>query len=138
MNLIQQRRQVLDKRQSAAEQARLKKLDKLVSRIETVMRDPDVITVLEKQLVESGLVQLKEFGCLCQGGFCDWQKGLTQRLQPLIQEWEAKGAQVIVSIDLILRVPPTRQHTSLNGNTLRYYFKRQNMPVPSHLNLKED
>lgn len=138
MNLIQQRKQIIEKRQSSSEQARLKKLDALVKRIETVMRDPEVVAVLEKQLVESGLVQLKEFGCLCQGGFCDWQKGLTQRLQPLVQEWEAKGAQVTISIDLILRVPPTRQHTSLNGNTLRHYFNRQNMPVPSHLNLKED
>lgn len=138
MNLIQQRKEIIEKRQSSSEQARLKKLDALVKRIETVMRDPEVVSVLEKQLVESGLVQLKEFGCLCQGGFCHWQKGLTQRLQPLIREWEAKGAQVTISIDLILRVPPTRQHTSLNGNTLRHYFKRQNMPVPSHLNLKED
>lgn len=138
MNLIQQRKQVLDKRQSAAEQARLKKLEQLATRIETVMRDPDVITVLEKQLVESGLVQLKEFGCLCQGGFCEWQKGLTERLQPLIKEWEAKGAQVSISIDMILRVPPIRHQMNLNGNTLRHYFNRQNMPVPSHLNLKED
>lgn len=138
MNLIEQRQSLIDKRTSKAEKERVHKLNNLVNRIETVMRDPDVIAVLEKHLVESGMVELKEFGCLCQGGFCSWQKGLNQRLRPLINEWEAKGVQVHLGITMTLRLPPNRMHSTLNGNTLSYYFKLHKMAIPSHLNLRKE
>lgn len=136
MNLVEQRQQLIEKRAFAANKKRLEKLNKLVERIETVMYDPDVISVLEKQLVETGLVELNEFGCLCQGGFCEWQKGLPSRLQPLIKEWEAKGVRIIFSLTMTLILPPNRRHGSFEGYPLRHYFKQQKTDVPSYLNLK--
>ena len=138
MNLIQQRQQLIEKRASAAHKEKTEKLNKLVEHIETVMRDPDVISVIEKHLVDTGLVQIHEFGCLCQDGFCSWQKGLTDRLKPLIQEWEAKGVQVSIGIDMVLRLPPSRAQTTIEGKCLRYYFRQQKVKVPPHLKLRKE
>lgn len=137
MTLLEQRQQMLEEKKLRAERQRLVKLDSLVQRIETVMRHPDVVDVLEQRLVETGMVQLSEFGCLCEQSFCDWQKGLSVRLQPLFKEWEAKGVKVRTSTDLLMTLGPPRRHFSLRGNNLAHYFKQQNKPLPSELKLKE-
>lgn len=138
MTLLEQREKLLKERKQAVENERLQKLDKLVKRIENVMRHPDVVDVLEQQLIQTGIVQLSEFGCLCEQSFCDWQKGLSVRLHPLFKEWEKKGVQVRTSTELLLTLGRPRTHFSLKGHNLAYYFKEQNKSLPTGLKLKED
>ena len=137
MTLLEQRENLLKERRQVAEQKRLQKLDKLVKRIETVMRDPEVVSVLEQQLLDTGMVQLSEFGCLCEQSFCEWQKGLSVRLQPLFDEWQAKGVKIRTSTDLKMTLGSPRTHFNLTGKNLAYYFKQQNKSLPTHLSLKE-
>lgn len=86
------------------EVARQQKVNTLANRIMGEMSDATTVEHLENYLMENGAVAITDFGCLCQGGFCSWQKGLRDLLQPLIKEWDQKGVIVDLSMNLNFKV----------------------------------
>lgn len=90
--------------QENAEAARKVRLQNLVNKITSTLDDEETIEAIENYLIEHGAVSISDFGCLCQGGFCTWQKGLTGMLRPLIEEWKEKGVRVILSLSLSFQV----------------------------------
>lgn len=49
-------------------------------------------------LEKHGLVRFSDVGCLCQGGFCEKQKGFTEYCQEAIEYWKTEGVDVKFSI----------------------------------------
>ena len=86
------------------EMNRQQRVKVLADKIVSTLSDKETIESIENYLIENGAVSIKDFGCLCQGGFCSWQKGLETLLQPLIQEWNKKGISVRPSLKLDFRV----------------------------------
>lgn len=87
------------------EAAKQERLQNLVNRITTALSNEETIKSIENYLMENGSVCITDFGCLCQRGDCEWQKGLKDMLQPVIQEWETKGVVVNPSLRLEIYVP---------------------------------
>jgi hypothetical protein len=112
MNIAEQYNQNVQREQQDRKLAIRKKRDDLANRIMTAFRDEDTIKSMENYLIKHGCVSITDFGCLCQGGFCSWQVGLNELLQPLRDEWKEKGVQVIPSLKLIFQVPNKSSYDS--------------------------
>lgn len=100
MNLSEKYAEKKHTEQQEQEIKRQKRVVDLSNKIISTLSDKDTIEAIENYLLENGSVSVTDFGCLCQGGFCEWQKGLDGLLRPLIQEWELKGVLVRPSLKL--------------------------------------
>lgn len=90
--------------QQEKEAKRIKRVENLANKIISALSDEETIESIENYLIEKGHVSITDFGCLCQDGFCSWQKGLNTMLLPLIQEWRDKGVIVHPSLSLDFRI----------------------------------
>lgn len=104
MNISEKFNELKRIEQQNNEIARQQKVGNLANKIMLSLSDSDTITSIENYLIENGSVSIKDFGCLCQGGFCSWQEGLNVLLQPLIKEWDLKGVIVRPSLRLDFNV----------------------------------
>ena len=72
----------------------------LASTIEdNVFKNKKIINKITELLIDYGQVTVTGLGCLCQGGFCSWQKGFTEYLTQYEKEWNKEGIEVRYGID---------------------------------------
>lgn len=71
----------------------------LGERLNAALLDPKFIERATKILEEKGAVGFNDVGCLCQGGFCERQKGFTEYTKEAEKFWEEQGVRVRFSIN---------------------------------------
>ena len=76
------------------------KRKELASTIENkVFKNKKIINKITELLIDSGQITVTGLGCLCQGGFCSWQKGFTEYLTQYEKEWAEEGIEIRYGID---------------------------------------
>lgn len=100
MNLSEKYEEKIQIERQEKEILRKERVRNFANKIINALSDKETIEAIENYLLENGSLSVTDFGCLCQGGFCEWQKGLDGLLRPLIQEWELKGVVVRPSLKL--------------------------------------
>ena len=66
---------------------------------EKLFKNEKAIQEVVKTLMDYGKVTVTGLGCLCQGGFCRWQKGFTNYLKKYENEWAEEGIEIRYGID---------------------------------------
>lgn len=99
MSLLEQNKKLEQEKNERIHKEQVNKRKELANKINKAMKNQELINLVEKRLVDRGSVYVSGFGCLCQGGFCDWQKGFEVFLKDLIQEWDDKGVRISFHIE---------------------------------------
>lgn len=125
MNIADKFKENQRDKQQKEEIARQEKVKKLANRITVALSDKETIEGIERYLMEYGSLNIEDFGCLCQGGFCVWQKGLNELLAPLIEEWKVKGVRVMLGLSLKFRVSNTAFPSEMTIEALKEWNKNK-------------
>lgn len=97
LDLYNKNQQELANKKVNSEEERRKKL---AQGILSVMENNDrLYQDIEKILISDGSVMLTGFGCLCQSGFCTWQKGFENYMTDFHSQWKEKGVSIYYRID---------------------------------------
>lgn len=76
----------------------------LGEKINAALLDPEFIERATKALIEHGVIELTDVGCLCQGGGCSDQKGFTNYVTEAFDYWGKQDVVVQFGIDSHLYV----------------------------------
>lgn len=76
----------------------------LGEKINAALLDPEFIERATKALIEHGVIELTDVGCLCQGGGCSDQKGFTNYVTEAFDYWAEQDIVVQFGIDSYLYV----------------------------------
>lgn len=76
----------------------------LGEKINAALLDPEFIERATKDLIEHGVIELTDVGCLCQGGGCSDQKGFTNYVTDAFEYWNEQDVVIQFGINSYLYV----------------------------------
>ena len=85
-------------KQEERKQSQHEYVKELGEKLNKALLDPKFIQKATPLLEKHGRVRFSDVGCLCQGGFCEKQKGFTKYCQEAIDYWKSEGVDVKFSI----------------------------------------
>lgn len=80
----------LENQETEKELRRKAYVKQLGEKINAALLDPEFIDRATKALIEHGVIELTDVGCLCQDGGCSDQKGFTNYVIEAINYWRKK------------------------------------------------